>query len=47
MWNAVIVFNICIQLYLIVMPWYPPAGGMYAGDVGFWYDTYAVVGVAM
>jgi hypothetical protein len=46
-WNAVIVFNICIQLYLIVMPWYPPAGGMYAGDVGFWYATYAVVGVAM
>jgi hypothetical protein len=29
------------------MPWYPPAGGQYAGDVSFWYATYAVVGVAM
>ena len=46
-WNFVIVFNICIQLYLIIMPWYPPAGGQYAGDVSFWYATYAVVGVAM
>lgn len=46
-WNAVIIFNICIQLYLLIMPWYPPAGGQYAGDVSFWYATYAVVGVAM
>jgi hypothetical protein len=46
-WNVVIVFNICIQLYLLIMPWYPPAGGQYAGDVSFWYATYAVVGVAM
>ncbi|KAM0699143.1 hypothetical protein Q7P36_001189 [Cladosporium allicinum] len=46
-WNFVIVFNICIQLYLIIMPWYPPAGGQYAGDVSFWYATYAVVGVAI
>jgi len=46
-WNIVIVFNVCIQLYLLIMPWYPPAGGQYAGDVSFWYATYAVVGVAM
>jgi amino acid transporter len=46
-WNFVIAFNICVQLYLIVMPWYPPAGGQHAGDAGFWYATYAVVGVAM
>ena len=46
-WNIVIVFNICIQLYLLIMPWYPPAGGQYAGDVSFWYATYAVVGGAM
>ncbi|KAF0315774.1 high-affinity methionine permease [Colletotrichum asianum] len=44
-WHVVIIFNICIQLYLLIMPWYPPAGGQYAGDVSFWYATYAVTGV--
>lgn len=46
-WHVVIIFNILIQLYLIIMPWYPPAGGQYAGDVSFWYATYAVTGVGM
>lgn len=30
-WHVVITFNILIQLYLLIMPWYPPAGGQYAG----------------
>ena len=46
-WHIVIIFNILIQLYLLIMPWYPPEGGQYAGDVSFWYATYAVVGIAM
>lgn len=46
-WHIVIIFNILIQLYLLIMPWYPPEGGQYAGDVSFWYATYAVVGLAM
>ncbi|CAI7654903.1 unnamed protein product [Penicillium glandicola] len=46
-WNIVIIFNILIQLYLLVMPWYPPAGGQYAGDVSFWYGTYGVAGIAI
>ncbi|CAI7649885.1 unnamed protein product [Penicillium manginii] len=46
-WNIVIFFNILVQLYLLVMPWYPPSGGQYAGDVSFWYATYAVVGIAI
>lgn len=46
-WNVVVAFNILIQLYLIIMPWYPPAGGQYAGDVSFWYATYAVTGVGI
>ncbi|KAH7008996.1 high-affinity methionine permease [Ilyonectria destructans] len=46
-WNVVIIFNICIQLYLLIMPWYPPAGGQYAGDVSFWYATYAVTGLGI
>ncbi|KAK6227625.1 high-affinity methionine permease [Colletotrichum tabaci] len=46
-WHVVILFNICIQLYLLIMPWYPPAGGQYAGDVSFWYATYAVTGIGI
>lgn len=46
-WNFVIIFNILIQLYIVIMPWYPPAGGQYAGDVSFWYATYAAAGIAM
>ncbi|KAK2770086.1 high affinity methionine permease [Colletotrichum kahawae] len=46
-WHVVIIFNICIQRYLLIMPWYPPAGGQYAGDVSFWYATYAVTGVGI
>ncbi|KZL85731.1 high-affinity methionine permease [Colletotrichum incanum] len=46
-WHVVIIFNICIQLYLLIMPWYPPAGGQYAGDVSFWYATYAVTGIGI
>ena len=29
------------------MPWYPPAGGPYAGNVSFWYATYVVTGLGM
>ncbi|KKY32048.1 putative high affinity methionine permease [Diaporthe ampelina] len=46
-WHSVVIFNILVQLYLLVMPWYPPAGGQYAGDVSFWYATYAVTGVGI
>lgn len=46
-WHVVILFNILIQLYLLVMPWYPPEGSQYAGDVSFWYATYAVTGIGM
>ncbi|KAK7705046.1 hypothetical protein SLS57_010243 [Botryosphaeria dothidea] len=46
-WHVVITFNILIQLYLLIMPWYPPAGGQYAGDVSFWYATYAVTGIGI
>lgn len=46
-WNVVIVFNLLVYIYLLVMPWYPPAGGAYAGDVSFWYATYVVTGIGM
>lgn len=44
-WQPVVIFNILVQLYLVVMPWYPPTGG--SGDVSFWYGTYVVTGVGI
>lgn len=44
-WDGLVIFNICVQLYLLIMPWYPPAKGK--ADVSFWYGTYCVTGLAM
>ncbi|KAK9415133.1 putative high affinity methionine permease protein [Seiridium unicorne] len=44
-WHPVVIFNILVQLYLVVMPWYPPAGGK--GDVAFWYGTHVVTGLGI
>jgi hypothetical protein len=46
-WDVVIMFNFCVQVYLLVMPWYPPAGGADKGNVSFWYATYVVTGIGM
>ena len=46
-WHVVVVFFILIQVFILVMPWWPPEGGPYAGDVSFWYATYCVVGIAV
>ncbi|RBA21866.1 hypothetical protein FPRO05_00213 [Fusarium proliferatum] len=46
-WDVAAIFFILIQIFIIVMPWYPPKGGPYAGDVSFWYATYCVVGIAI
>lgn len=46
-WNVVLIFNIAVQLYLIIMPWYPPTGGATGGDVSFWYATYVVTGIGI
>jgi amino acid transporter len=45
LWDPVLAFNVLVNLYLVVMPWYPPPGGK--GDVSFWYGTYIVTGIAM
>jgi hypothetical protein len=44
-WDVAVIFNILIQLFLLVMPWWPPAAGK--GDVSFWYGTYIVTGIGM
>lgn len=46
-WHVAVIFYILIQVFILVMPWWPPKGGPYAGDVSFWYATYCVVGIAM
>lgn len=46
-WDVIIIFNIAKDLYLLIMPWYPPDGGPFAGDVSFWYATYVVTGISM
>lgn len=44
-WDVVIIFTILVNLFLLVMPWYPPPGGK--GDVSFWYATYVVTGIGI
>lgn len=46
-WDVAVIFTILVAVYLLVLPWYPPDGGIYAGDVSFWYATYVVTGIAL
>ncbi|KDN59855.1 putative high-affinity methionine permease [Colletotrichum sublineola] len=46
-WDIIIIFNIAKDVYLLVMPWYLPDGGPFAGDVSFWYATYVVAGIGI
>ena len=46
-WTSVVIFNCLANVYLLVMPWYPPSSGADGGDVTFWYATYCVTGIAM
>lgn len=46
-WDVSVIFNIAANLFIVIMPWYPPASGRDGGDVSFWYATYVVVGIAM
>jgi amino acid transporter len=46
-WDALLIFFILLQVYILAMPWWPPADGIYAGEVSFFYATYCVVGIAM
>ncbi|EJP62073.1 High-affinity methionine permease [Beauveria bassiana] len=46
-WDILLIFFTLIQVFILVMPWWPPKGGPYAGDVSFWYATYCVVGIGI
>ncbi|KAG7000034.1 High-affinity methionine permease [Fusarium oxysporum f. sp. conglutinans] len=38
-WDVAAIFFILIQIFIIVMPWYPPKGGPYAGD----YNLFSMI----
>lgn len=46
-WDIAIYFGIAKNVFMLVMPWYPPTGGATGGDVSFWYATYVVTGLGM
>ncbi|EXJ87337.1 hypothetical protein A1O3_04296 [Capronia epimyces CBS 606.96] len=46
-WDVAVVFNILVNLYMVVMPWYPPETGADGGSYHFWYGTSSVVGIAI
>ncbi|KAJ4141886.1 hypothetical protein NW754_014676 [Fusarium falciforme] len=46
-WDVMVIFWTAVQVFVLAMPWWPPKGGPYAGDVSFWYATYCVVGIGM
>ncbi len=46
-WHVAIVFSCAISVLLLVMPWVPPTGGIYGGDVSFLYCTYCIVGIGI
>ncbi|KAF1986069.1 high affinity methionine permease [Aulographum hederae CBS 113979] len=46
-WTVAVLFSICANVYMLIMPWYPPSTGKFGGDVSFWYATYCVVGIAI
>ncbi|KKY19943.1 putative high affinity methionine permease [Phaeomoniella chlamydospora] len=44
-WDIAVTFNIAANLFILIMPWYPPEPGQ--SDVSFWYATYVVVGIGI
>ena len=46
-WNAVLVFAILVNIYLLALPWVPPEDGINGGDVSFFYATYCIVGLGL
>ncbi|KAM3068903.1 hypothetical protein ACMFMF_008869 [Clarireedia jacksonii] len=46
-WDVAIYFSAAVNVFLLVMPWYPPPKGRYGGDVSFWYATYCAVGLGI
>ncbi|KAJ3758156.1 high affinity methionine permease [Lentinula raphanica] len=46
-WTFVAVFALLVNLVIMIIPWVPPEGGIYAGDVSFFYATYCIAGLGV
>lgn len=46
-WHVAVLYFLAYQIFILAMPWWPPADGPNGGDVSFWYATYCVVGIGM
>ncbi|GAW07207.1 high affinity methionine permease [Lentinula edodes] len=46
-WTFVAVFALIVNLVIMIIPWVPPEGGIYAGDVSFFYATYCIAGLGV
>ncbi|KAJ5153656.1 Amino acid/polyamine transporter I [Penicillium coprophilum] len=46
-WHVTVAFAILSNLYMVVMPWYPPSTGAHGGDVSFWYAIYCAVALGI
>ncbi|TVY55910.1 High-affinity methionine permease [Lachnellula cervina] len=46
-WNVAIIFSLAVNIFILIMPWFPPPSGRYGGDVSFWYATYCAVGLGI
>lgn len=46
-WTVAILFFSLAKALLLVMPWVPPPGGIYAGDVSFFYATSSITGLGI
>ncbi|KAL5590528.1 hypothetical protein FOBRF1_014085 [Fusarium oxysporum] len=46
-WWALVILYLLAQVFLLVMPWIPPEGGIYAGTVSLLWCTYMIVGIGI
>ncbi|KAJ4490247.1 high affinity methionine permease [Lentinula aciculospora] len=46
-WDSVAAFALAVNIGIMILPWVPPEGGIYGGDVSFFYATYCIVGVVI
>jgi amino acid transporter len=46
-WDVLLGFFFLIQVFIMVMPWWPPKDGPNSGDYSFWYATHCVVGIGI
>ncbi|KAJ5047677.1 uncharacterized protein L3040_003497 [Drepanopeziza brunnea f. sp. 'multigermtubi'] len=46
-WDAVVLFYIAVQVFLLAMPWVPPADGVNGGNVSFFYASAILTGIGL